>query len=367
MIDFEKELVQFLRIALTTDRQGLLRHIRALAQKTKGTSLSNQLIQLVTESPKLDSPLRNSSFSTIPRDHDSNLKLIRIEDPVVLNHEPIWEETVERGLLQILHERNMINELLKEGLAPSKSLLLTGPPGVGKTLAAKWIADRLQCPLLTLDLSAVISSFLGKTGSNVRYVLDYAKSTRCVLLLDELDAIAKRRDDATEIGELKRLVTVLLQEIDEWPQTGLLIAATNHPDLLDRAVWRRFDIKIEFPMPSDLQIQSSIAQFFEGKTIDSKSLLLLPLFFNGFSFSDIFKELNHLHRKSVLEKKSFDGILIEFIKSNVQKLKPSQRKKVALDLLEQGVSQRTASHLTGVHRDTIRKVQNQKSELVINQ
>src|SRR5665213_3572636 len=128
---------------------------------------------------------------------------------------------------------------------------LYSPPGVGKTLAARWIARELHRPLLTLDLSAVMSSFLGRTGANVRHVLDYAKGVDCVLLLDELDSIAKRRDDASDVGELKRLVTVLLQEIDDWPSTGLLIAATNHSDLLDPAVWRRFEMRVNFPMPGD--------------------------------------------------------------------------------------------------------------------
>ena len=96
-----------------------------------------------------------------------------------------------------------------------------------------------------------MSSYLGRTGSNIRHVLDYAKGVDGVLLLDELDAIAKRRDDATDVGELKRLVTVLLQEIDDWPSSGLLIAATNHPGLLDPAVWRRFELRVSFPMPGD--------------------------------------------------------------------------------------------------------------------
>jgi hypothetical protein len=111
---------------------------------------------------------------------------------------------------------------------------------LGDTLAARVLARTLGRPLLILDLAAVMSSFLGRTGGNLRHVLDYAKSIECVLLLDELDAIAKRRDDAGEIGELKRLVTVLIQEIDDWPSSGLLVAATNHPELLDPAIWRRF-------------------------------------------------------------------------------------------------------------------------------
>ena len=108
---------------------------------------------------------------------------------------------------------------------------------------------RTRPPLLILDLSAVMSSYLGRTGSNLRHVLDYAKSLDCVLLLDELDAIAKRRDDSSEIGKLKRLVTVLLQQLDDWPSAGLLIAATNHTDLLDHAVWCRFEELVKFGIP----------------------------------------------------------------------------------------------------------------------
>ncbi|KOO11114.1 AAA family ATPase, partial [Vibrio xuii] len=143
------------------------------------------------------------------------------------------------AFVQVLLEREYNDALLSEGLQPTKSIIFQGPPGVGKTLSARWLANQLDLPLLTLDLATVMSSFLGKTGSNVRAVLEHAMSFPCVLLLDEFDAIAKRRDDDRELGELKRLVTVLLQTIDEWPATSLLIAATNHGELLDPAIWRR--------------------------------------------------------------------------------------------------------------------------------
>jgi len=118
-------------------------------------------------------------------------------------------------------------------------------------MLARWCATQLDLPLLYLDLATTISSFLGKTGFNLRRVLDYARSRPCVLLLDEFDSIAKRRDDATELGELKRIVNVLLKELEEWPMHSVLVAATNHPELLDSAIRRRFDLTLDLPMPGD--------------------------------------------------------------------------------------------------------------------
>jgi len=118
-------------------------------------------------------------------------------------------------------------------------------------MLTRWIARELGLPFVTLDLTTSISSFLGKTGLNLRRTLDYARSRPCVLLLDEFDAIAKRRDDASEVGELKRIVNVLLKELEDWPLQSVLIAATNHPELLDRAIARRFDVVLDIPLPGD--------------------------------------------------------------------------------------------------------------------
>src|SRR3984893_12035881 len=259
-----EEIVQIARLALAGRPQDVQAYIRRLARRYQGElpTVAAQLTELLREAPTRQSPLRREAAAPVPVDLESRLQLLRIEDKPTLEVEPIWETGVKRALDQILSERRRDAELFKQGLLPTRSIIFTGPPGVGKTLAARWIARELHRPLLTLDLSAVMSSFLGRTGANVRHVLDYAKSVTGVLLLDELDSIAKRRDDVTDVGELKRLVTVLLQEIDDWPPSGLLIAATNHSNLLDPAVWRRFEMRVDFPMPTDDSVRRAIELFF---------------------------------------------------------------------------------------------------------
>lgn len=351
------ELVQLARLALVGRPQDVQTFVRRLARRYRASlpALASQLTELLQELPTPSSPLRREGTAPLPVDLESRLQLLRVENSPVLEIEPLWDATVKASLDQILFERRSVRELLQQGLAPTRSIMFTGPPGVGKTLAARWIARELRRPLLTLDLSAVMSSFLGRTGANVRHVLDYAKGVEGVLLLDEFDAIAKRRDDPTEVGELKRLVTVLLQEIDDWPPTGLLIAATNHSDLLDPAVWRRFELRVEFPMPTDESVRRAVATFLGAETISKPWLEVLAVSLRGLSFSDVEREVMLARRTAVTRNVPLQEALAQLIRTRVQPLPRRGRGEIALWLTEAGISQRQVHELTGVSRDTIRK------------
>jgi len=359
-MEYCEELYHMARLSLTGRRQDILSYIRRLARKYAGDDgLDNKLLGLLKDAPTEESPIRGAAITSIPVDQDSRLNLVRYEEPKDLDFNPIWNEAVKGSLDQFINERKKEYALISAGLSPSKSMLCHGTPGVGKTLAARWIANKLNRPLLTLDLSAVISSYLGRTGINIRHVLDYAKGFDCVLMLDELDAIAKRRDDSGEIGELKRLVTVLLQEIDDWPESGVLLAATNHPSLLDPAVWRRFDNVIEFVGPDINDISLVLKEYLGKQNLDDDKRLCLAFLYEGSSYSDIHRNILELRRKAILANLDLNDVFVEHIKQQCAELPKKSRKTIATKLISGGYTQRKASELTGVSRVTIRKSLNE--------
>ena len=297
----------------------------------------------------------NNVRQALPIDIDSKLELIRREI-VAFEEDPLWPPVVANDLYSVIEEQRYADELAKQGLSPTRSMIFVGPPGVGKTLAARWLAFQLGRPLLTLDLAAVMSSFLGRTGTNIRAVLDYAQRTPSVLLLDEFDSIAKRRNDDSEVGELKRLVTVLLQTVDDWPAGGLLIAATNHPELLDPAVWRRFERIVKFPYPTTGEIRKTMLSLLGELSEQEEQLLdVMSVVLHGVSFSEVVRLINLVKRESIVRRIPLVKVLENQMLNLCADLDRRKKREIAIELGMCGLSQRRVAEITGMSRDTLRR------------
>ncbi len=252
---------------------------KAYETKKKGSGVSPEFSQ---------SAASFSMQSATPRDKDSLLELYEIVNSDVKLEEAILPDSQKNVLLQIIDEQKNAKKLRKHNMAPVNRILFCGPPGCGKTMTAYAMGHELNLPIAYVRLDGLVSSYLGQTSTNLRKVFDAVRDKRIILFLDEFDAIAKKRDDNHELGELKRVVTTLLQNFDNMPNNIFLIAATNHEKLLDPAIWRRFNVTITLDLPTSKQRTALLEKWLKEYGVDSiKDFDLLTKISEGLSCAQI--------------------------------------------------------------------------------
>lgn len=300
---------------------------------------------------------RSIGLSDIPVDKKSSNNLINIKELHGINM-PILTEENQTLLFRFIKEQEKKYELRNMGLKPTNSILFLGEPGVGKTYSAKWLASELNKPLLVLDLATIMSSYLGETGVNIKKVLDYAKKNECILFLDEFDAIAKTRTDERELGEIKRIVNVLLKELEEWPIGSIIIAATNHEELLDKAIWRRFDLKIHLDLPTEELRLSIINREFERfVSIDKRLLISLSKLLKNENCAEVVRVCDEIKREFVLDSKSIDSSIKKIIQEKsckyIKQYNKEEKIKFIKELYNNGYAIKEISSITGIPLSTL--------------
>ncbi len=372
-----KDLVTISRLALSGSevdlRLFLAKHIRKIKKDDIETAIALENL-LKTQSSSSPSVLRKKNLPEpeVNKSQDHNnldeelASLIKVWNPSSTLENIYLSSDIKMALELIIKERSItnLNALTSRGLKPVTTAIFQGPPGVGKSLAAKWLAKQLNLPLYILDLTAVMSSYMGKTGNNLRKVLDFAKSNSCIIFLDEIDAIAKKRGDNSDVGELKRLVTILLQELENWPEQSLLLAATNHFELIDPALWRRFDMDLTFKLPTSKNIEIALKDYLaDDFDYFLPWLDLIKLKMQGLSFSLMKREISYLRKLKLMDQSLFEKTIIKELIPDISNMTKQDRIRLALQLVNEYKFPKTrAAEFMEISRDTLRKYLNDTKE-----
>ena len=348
-MDYSSEVLKIVEGALKSDKTKLASYTKLLIEKLQENNeirLANSFLKILSNSSIVMKQMATGELTQIPIDQESRLPIAdiiysnqAIDVQIVLNSSAY--EQVDKFLVYY----NNVDKLMKSGIDIPNTILLYGPPGCGKSKLASYICSKIKLPLVTARLDGMISSYLGNTSKNIRAIFEYAQTVPCILFLDEFDAIAKVRDDNNELGELKRVVNSLLQNIDQLKNGSIIIASTNHEHLLDPAVWRRFGFKIPIDVPDDASRKSLVSLFLPENNLSEKEKQILSLSFKGLSGSDIEEICNKSRIDSILTDRQ---ISLSLVFKNLFEFRNVGRLQNSKDTIEKSIYREQARYLRAI-------------------
>lgn len=258
-----------------------------------------ELIDMARSRPDWYSQIKEPTPLAKPRGELSSL--LTVTYPEDRLSDMVLTQDGRKRLDRVILEHKNSQKLLHHGKSPRNKILLVGPPGTGKTMTARVLAGELHLPLFTIRLEGIITKFMGETASKLRLVFDAIAQNPGIYLFDEFDAIGGKRDVQNDVGEMRRVLNSFLQLLEEGTSKSIVVAATNHPELLDRALFRRFDDVVEYKLPSLESIQKVICSglLFQNECGLDWTLILSKA--EGLSQAEIFRATEEVIKTAILD------------------------------------------------------------------
>ncbi|MDT0583374.1 AAA family ATPase [Brumicola blandensis] len=235
-----------------------------------------------------------------PRGELANL--LSVSYPKARLGDMVLSSDLTKQLERIIREQRHAAEILSHGLSPRRKLLLVGPPGTGKTMTASVLAGELGLPLFQVRLDGLITKFMGETAAKLRQIFESTHQARGVYFFDEFDAIGSQRGLANDVGEVRRILNSFLQMIEQDDSHSIIIGATNHPDILDNALFRRFDDLLHYELPDEVHIASVLKSRLSRIAIKNTSWKRLSNKAIGLSYAELSRAADEVLKTALIER-----------------------------------------------------------------
>lgn len=246
----------------------------------------------------------NSKLVPLNKPQGELANLLSVAYPQSRLADMVLDKSIEDSLNRIIKEQRYFGKIKQHGLSPRRKLLLVGPPGTGKTMTASALAGELGVPLFSVRLDSLITKFMGETAAKLRQIFDAISNVRGIYFFDEFDAIGAQRGQTNDVGEIRRVLNSFLQMLEHDNSNSVIIAATNHPEALDYALFRRFDDMIQYGLPNDEQVtlilKSRLASF-KPKRLAWKKVSTAAL---GMSYAEISKAIDESLKDAIIHDKT---------------------------------------------------------------